>query len=457
MKALSPMDAMFLLAEHRRQPMHVAGLQLYTLPDGAPRGFAGEVVEQMRAHQQALPPYNQRAVFRGSWFWQEDGQFDLDHHFRHLSLPQPGRIRELLAMVSRLHGSLMDRSRPLWETNVVEGLHDGRFAIFSKVHHALFDGVAATREARKVLSEDPDERNMPPPWAKPRANRERGDAVFADPGSPLLALAKATRANYQIIPGAVRGLKDLLRKSRHDLTDATPYQAPPTMFNVRISSSRRFAAQSFSLARIKKVGKAAGATVNDIALAMCAGALREYLIAHDALPKHPLISMVPVSVRAVDGPEAGNQVAVILANLGTQIADPEERLRTILASTKRAKERVSQMSRLEQMGYSAAALSPMFATSLLGLDRFRPAFNVVISNVPGPTKPLYWNGAKLDESYPVSIPIDGQALNITLTSYCDHVAFGYTACRRSVPSMQRLLDFTEHALAELEAACGIRN
>lgn len=455
MKPLSPMDAMFLVMENRRQPMHVAGLQLFTLPDGAPPGFVGQMVEKMRAHQEPQPPYNQRLVFRGTWFWQDDEQFDLDHHFRHLSLPQPGRIRELLAMTSRLHGSLMDRSRPLWETNVIEGLHDGRFAMFSKVHHALFDGVAATREARKALSEDPDERDMPPPWARPRAPRERDDSLLADPDSPISALVKSLRMNYRIVPGAAHGLKDLLRRSRHDLTDATPYQAPPTMFNVRISSSRRFAAQSFSLARIKKVGKASGATINDIALAMCAGALREYLIAHNALPEQPLISMVPVSVRAADGPEGGNQVAVILANLATQIEDPAQRLETIVASTKRAKERASQMGRVEQMAYAAAALGPMAVTSLLGLDRVRPAFNIVISNVPGPTQRLYWNGARMDESYPVSIPIDGQALNITLTSYCDQVAFGYTACRRSVPGMQRLLNFTEHALAELEQASGV--
>lgn len=455
MKALSPMDALFLIAELRRQPMHVAGLQLYSVPQDAPRDFIGMMVDRMREFQQPEPPYDQRLVFRGNWFWQADDQFDLDYHLRHLSLPQPGRIRELLAMVSRLHSSLMDRSRPLWETNVIEGLHDGRFAVFSKVHHALFDGVAATREARKALSEDPGERDMPPPWARPRAPRERDDAVLADPDSPISALVKSLGVNYRILPGAVSGLKDLLRKSRHDPTDATPYQAPPTMFNVRISSSRRFAAQSFSLARIRKVGKASDATVNDVALAMCAGALREYLVVHDALPEQPLIAMVPVSVRAEDGPEGGNQVAVILANLATQIEDPAKRLETIVASTKRAKERMAQMSRLERMAYSAAALSPMVATSLLGLDRVRPAFNLVISNVPGPRQPLYWNGARLDESYPVSIPIDGQALNITLTSYCDQVAFGYTACRKSVPSMQRLLDFTENALVELERACGV--
>jgi diacylglycerol O-acyltransferase / wax synthase len=453
-KALSPMDAMFLIAELRRQPMHVGGLQLYSLPKDAPRDFIGQMVDKMREFQQPEPPYNQRLVFRGNWFWQDDDQFDLDYHLRHLSLPQPGRIRELLAMTSRLHGSLMDRSRPLWETNVIEGLHDGRFAIYSKVHHALFDGVAATMEARKSLSEDPDERNMPPPWARPRGERRQSDNADEQAGTPIDALVKSLKTNYRILPGAARGLKDLLSRSKGRV-EATPYQAPPTMFNVRISSSRRFAAQSFSLSRIKKVGKASGATLNDVALAMCAGALREYLIANNALPDKPLISMVPVSVRAADGPEGGNQVAVILANLATHIEDPAERLAAIVESTQRAKERMAQMGRLEQMAYAAAALSPMAVTSLLGLDRFRPAFNLVISNVPGPTKPLYWNGARLDESYPVSIPIDGQALNITLTSYCDNVAFGYTACRKSVPSMQRLLDFTENALAELEKACGI--
>lgn len=451
MKALSPQDALFMLLEQRRQPMHVAGLQLFTPPADAAPDFVSTLVEAMRAHQQPQSPYSLRPVFRGHWFWKEDEQFDLDHHFRYLSLPAPGRIRELLAMTSRLHGSLMDRSRPLWETNVIEGLADGRFAMFSKVHHAMFDGVAAVREARKSLSEDASERDMPPTWARPRAMRERSDDALAQAESPVGALLKVAGANYRILPGVASGLKDLLRRSRHDLSDATPYQAPPTMFNVRISSSRRFAAQSYSLARIKKVGKALGATVNDIALGMCAGALRQYLIAHEGLPEHPLIAMVPVSVRAADGKDGGNQVAVILANLATQIADPAERIRTIVASTKRAKERAGAQTAVEQMAYAAAALGPMAATSMLGLDRLRPAFNLVISNVPGPNKPLYLNGARLDESYPVSIPIDGQALNITLTSYCDQIAFGFIACRRSVPAMQRLLDFTEAALAELEA------
>ena len=456
MKLLAPMDAMFLIGEHRRQPMHVAGLQLFTLPDGAPPDFIRQMVESMRAYPSPVTPYDQRPVFRGAWLWQRDEQFDLDHHLRHLALPQPGRIRELLAIASRLHGSLMDRSRPLWEASVIEGMQDGRVAIFSKVHHALFDGVSAMRESRKALSRDPNERDMPPPWARPRLPRDPAGTAIGQPVSPLNALMQAMNVNYRMLPGAARGFGDLFRRSRLDPIEATPYQAPPTMFNTRISSSRRFAAQSYSLARMKAVGKASGATINDIALAMCAGALREYLIAHEALPNQSLVAMVPVSVRVAGGPEEGNQLSVILANLGTHIEDTGKRLETIIASTRRAKERMAEMTRVEQLAYALAALSPMPVTSILGLDFIRPAFNVVISNVPGPNEPLYWNGARLDESYPLSIPIDGQALNITLTSYCDQIAFGFTACRRSVPTMQRLLDFTEHALIELETTCGIK-
>ena len=454
MKMLSPTDALFLMAEHRRQPMHIAGLQIFALPDGAPKTFIRDLVKDMRRHSEPSPPYNQRPVFRGTWFWRDDDHFEIDHHVRHLSLPAPGRIRELLEMVSRLHSALMDRSRPLWEVSVIEGLADGRFAIYTKVHHSVFDGVSATLEVVRSLSEDPNQRAMPPVWARVPSRRKRSGALVP-PVGPVNALIHSMETNFRIVPGAVRGALDLLRRSRGKPADATPYQAPPTMFNVPISSSRRFAAQSYSLARIKAVAKAAGGTINDVALAMCSGAIRSYLESKDGLPKAPLISMVPVSVRAADSPEGGNQVSVILANLATHIVDPAERLQAVMASTRRAKDRMAKMSRVEQLAYAATGLSPMAVTSILGLDRIRPAFNVVISNVPGSKKPLYLNGAMLEETYPISIPIDGQALNITLTSYCDSVAFGYTACRRSVPNMQRLLDFTEQALSELEAAVGL--
>lgn len=452
MKALSPADAMFLMMEGRRQPMHVAGLQLFRPPVGAGKNFVTEFVDFLRTHEQPVAPFNLRPVLRfGRWYWVEDEHFDLEYHFRHSSLPNPGRIRELLTLVSRWHGGMMDRSRPLWEIHLVEGLRDKRFAMYGKVHHALFDGVAATKVTLNTLSPDVEEAGMPPPWAKPKPRRKRVHMEGAGI-HPIAALMQSMGENYRVLPGMAKGLWELVRSSNTDPLEAKPYQAPKSMFNTRVTSSRRFAAQSFSLERIRAVGKATGATINDVVLAICAGAMREYLKQNRALPKEPLIAMVPVSVRAADGPEDGNQVSLILANLATHIADPAKRLRQIVGSTKRAKAKLQQMTRIEQIAYAAASLSPMPVTMLLG-GRTRPPFNVVISNVPGPTEPLYWNGARLEEMYPVSIPIDGVALNITLTSYVDSIGFGYTACRRSVPSMQRLLDYTESSLKDLEKLC----
>jgi len=455
MKALAPADALFLLMEHRRQPMHVAGLQLFTPPEGASRKFVAELAEEARLHTEAEKPWNQRLRFRlGRWYWDEDEQFDLDHHLRHIALPKPGRIRELLAYVSHEHSGLMDRSRPMWEMHLIEGLPKGRFAAYSKLHHALVDGMSAMKVAQSFFDPDPETRGRPPLWAMPPAQRNRVTDSASAVANPIAALQSAIGVNSQAISGLWSGLKDLFGPGSD--TAVTPYQAPPTMFNVPISASRRFAADNYSMDRIKAVGKATGATLNDIVLAMCSGALREYLIMQNGLPNDPLIAMVPVSVRAADDPGGGNQVSVILANLATHIADPAHRLQTIVASTMAAKERMSQMSRIEQLAYAAGALSPVALTTALGYDKVHPPFNLVISNVPGPKQTMYWNGARLDEMYPLSIPIDGQAMNITLNSYDNNVNFGFTACSRNLPKMQRLLDFTEKALADLEIAAGLK-
>lgn len=454
MKPLSPTDAMFLWLEGRRQPMHVAGLQLYTPPAGAGFDFVQRLVEAWRDHTAPESPFDQRPRFRlGHWFWEPDGEFELEYHVRHSALPRPGRIRELLSLVSRLHGTLMDRTRPMWELHLIEGLSDGRLALYVKVHHALLDGVASMRLLQSVLSEDPSERR-PPIWAQKRRPRSQSTAETPSP-APLPGLVeRALRAGGEIMPGVSSGIRELVRSASLGEADAQPFHAPPTMFNVRISGSRRFAAQSYQLDRFKQLGKASGATVNDVTLAVCSGALRRYLLSHDALPDKPLIAMVPVSVRAADS-EGGNQVSMLLANLATNVADPAERLHRIVESTRLAKDRLSKMSRLERVAHAAAISAPMGASMVTGHARRRPIYNVVISNVPGPQQPLFLNGMRLDETYPVSIPIDYLALNITITGYAGQLGFGYVACRRSVPALQRMLDCTDDALAELESALGI--
>jgi diacylglycerol O-acyltransferase / wax synthase len=450
-KALSPTDAMFLWLEGRRQPMHVAGLQLYTPPAGAGDDFVRKIVDAWREHPRAVAPFDQYAHFRlGHYFWEEDADFELDYHLRHSALPRPGRIRELLSLISRLHGTLMDRSRPLWELNLIEGLADGRVAMFMKIHHAMFDGVAAMKMMQAVLSPDPEEQR-PPIWAQVLPRRER-TAELASPETTPGWLERALKVGAEIVPGLQSGLRELVREST-TAAHAQPFHAPPTMFNVRISGSRRFAGQSFALDRFKAIGKAASATVNDVTLAVCAGTLRRYLLANSALPDRPLIAMVPVSVRSEQ--EGGNQIAILLANLGTHLDDPLERLKLIVESTSLAKDQLGKMSRLERVAHAAAMSAPMGASMVTGHARRHPIYNVVISNVPGPKHALYLDGMRLDESYPVSIPVDYLALNITITGYGGDLAFGYVACRRSVPALQRMLDYTGEALAELEEALGL--
>lgn len=457
MKRLSPVDQLFLFLEKRQQPMHVAGLQLFSYPEGAKPGYVRELAESMRQYTSPSAPFNKRLVQKfGQTFWDTDKQFDLEHHFRHEALPKPGRIRELLTQVSAEHSNLLDRERPLWETHLIEGVRGKRFALYTKVHHSLVDGIATMRLGMRALSADPEERDLPPVWAqKPR---HRGRPAVPNPVDLASSMARLTAgASKQLatVPGVAREVYKSMRKAQRHPDHVSIFQAPESMLNQRITGSRRFAAQSYAMDRIKAIGRAFDCTVNDVVLAMCASALREYLISQNALPDRPLIAMVPLSLRR-DNSSDGNQVATILANLGTHIADPGNRLRVIHASVQEAKERCAQMSPEEILNYTALTLAPTGLNLMTGLAPKWQAFNVVISNVPGPKKPLYWNGARLEGMYPVSIVLDGIALNITLISYVDQIEFGLIACRRTLPSMQRLLDYLEMSIHELEIAAGIK-
>jgi diacylglycerol O-acyltransferase / wax synthase len=236
-----------------------------------------------------------------------------------------------------------------------------------------------------------------------------------------------------------------------------PFGAPRTMFNVPIGGARRVAAQSWSLDRIKSIKQAAGVTVNDVVLAMCAGALRHYLIEQNALPDEPLIAMVPVSLRSeAEADSGGNMTGVLLCNLATDSEDPAKRLDAINNSMRDNKKVFSQLPKMQALALSAMLMSPMALTLLPGfVSAVRPAFNIVISNVPGAREPLYWKGARLDGNYPLSIALDGQALNITLVNNAGNLDFGLVGCRRSVPHLQRLLGHLEDSLKELERAVGV--
>lgn len=455
MGLVSPVDLIFLMAEAGHQPMHVAGLQVFDMPDDAGPDYPSEL------YAQALAMPDVSALFRtrphrsmataGQWVWRVEPAIDLEHHVRHSALPRPGRVRELLALVSRLHSTRLDRSRPLWEAHLIEGLQDRQFAVYTKVHHALVDGVSATRIMQRSLTEDPDETGMFFPWARPMSSRAPSGGGLPN----VLGLASA----------ALHGAESLaelswtgLRAVEHGLREQAamlPYQAPRSMFNTPITAARRFAGEAWPLERIRGVAHAGSATVNDVVLAMCAGALRSYLLDLGALPDRPLVAMVPVSLRSKDdlSEETGNAVGAVLCNLGTHLADPLDRLELIKTSMQSSKDVLRGLSPLQVLIMSALTVSGLAMSPLYRVERrVPPPFNLIISNVPGSPRPLFWNRARLAGLYPLSIPLDGQAMNITVTSYAGDMAFGITGCRTSVPHLQRLLDDLEASLAELEKA-----
>lgn len=453
MKPLSPVDNAFLLLEQRQQPLHVGALSLFQPPPDAPPDFAYRIAERMRESQQAMPPFNRRLIRRaGIRFWEDAEDFDIAQHFVHLALPKPGRMRELLAMISRVHAAHLDRAYPLWRIYLIEGLEDGRIALYSKIHHALVDGVAGIRLLMKTMSPNREgSLVLAPPWeVRTRRSRTRTLPV----PDPAARSVTAIRALAREGVAGVRPIFQRLHETRRDQRQGHPdcvtgLQAPQTLLNGRITASRRFAAQSYSTARVKTIARKHGATSNDVILAMCGSALRKYLQDRNALPATPLIAAVPVSTRRDDG-TSGNEVAFALSHLGTHIADPVERLRSIKSCMDYNKRALKSLNGGQLLAYEGMLFAPGVFSLLTGLGRERTIVNVVISHVPGPRTDLYWQGCRLEGLYPVSMIINRIALNITLVSRRDTIDVGLIGCRKTVPHMQYLLTYIEEALNELD-------
>ncbi|MFC9790833.1 wax ester/triacylglycerol synthase family O-acyltransferase [Rhodococcus sp. NPDC127528] len=463
---MSPADSMFLLGESREHPMHVGGLAVFEPPEDADARDVRAMLDAALARGEVAPLLCRRAARSvtslGQWGWESDTEVDLGHHVRHSALAAPGGIAELMDLVSRLHAGLLDRSRPLWEVHLIEGLADGRFAVYMKIHHALADGVSAMKLLRSALSEDPDKRAMPAPWEPLVREQERHLAVVGAPSpggaNPLDVPAAVLRAVGGAV-GEVAGLLPVLAgtvdRALHNRGGALSLSAPRSMLNVPIGGARRFAARSWPLERLRLVAKHADATVNDVVLAMCSGALRTFMAALGALPDDPLIAMVPVSLRGENrDAERGNAIGMLSCNLATHLDDPTRRLETVRDFMTEGKDAMAALSRGQVLAASALGAVPL-ALGMYGIGGpVRPP-NVMISNVPGPQAPLYWNGARMTALYPLSLPVDGQALNITCTSTGDEIAFGLTGCRRSVPPLAPLLGHLDDELGALERAVGL--
>lgn len=469
MRQLSGLDSSFLNLEHAKAPLHVGSL--ITLdPSGSSDHGYDRLIKNIRERLHLVPPFRWRLATTPFGvdhpYWVDDPDFDVEYHVRRIAVPPPGDDHTLAEIVARIHARPLDRTRPLWELYLIEGLADGQTAVYSKVHHAAIDGVSGSELLTVLLDFESD---PPPAEPAPPMTADRDPGVLTQAGWVAKGLAKqplrvgraaARSAGALPLLGrmAERSMPDVLRnrKSEGLLSKPQP-QAPATPFNHQLSPHRRFAFGSMSLDTIKEIKNVHGCKLNDVVMAISAGALRTYLLRHDALPDVPLQAMVPISVRTEsESGQAGNAVNAMIATVATHVEDPLERLRESSSSMDVAKTGnalpVSILRDVTQFATPALAASAMRTiTRLNWAERVRTPFNVVISNVPGPPVPLYYAGAKMTGIFPVSAVFDGLGLNITVFSYLDKLQFGLVADRDMVPDLWDMMD-DFHAELETLAA-----
>jgi diacylglycerol O-acyltransferase len=451
-RRLSPLDIAFLQMETPEAPSHVGGLQIFEIPEG----YKGSFVADLKARLEVIPagePFNLKLNPKGLPFafptWIADNNFDIDFHLRHSALPAPGHMDELMKLVSRLHARLLDRTRPLWEMYLIEGLEGNRFGIYTKIHHALVDGVGGMRLMDNSLSRTPGDSDIRALWSVEEIEKRARIKLSMTDGA--IKTAKSLMGPLRSLPQAMRALA-LPGKTEA----AIAFKTSKAVFNGHITASRRFAVQSLPLDEAKRIGSVLGHTVNDMFLAMSATALRRYLAEKGQTTALPLTATVPVSIQVQGAAKQGNQITYIAVNLCTNISDPLERMSAIGRSAAAAKRDMSALTRnavqtLAVAAQSAAALINVFHLS----DFVKPPANLVLSNVPGPRETLYLMGAKVVGSYPMSILMDGQALNITLCSQGGRLDFGILGCRNAMPDIELLAQYVGDAFEELkELAAG---
>ncbi|GAA3446711.1 WS/DGAT/MGAT family O-acyltransferase [Planomonospora venezuelensis] len=472
MRQLSAVDAQFLNFETSTNVANIAGLAI--LDGGLTRG---DLLSLLARRLHAAAPLRQRLVAVPLGidrpYWAEESRIDLDYHVRELALPAPGSDEQLGEQVARVHARRLDRRRPLWEMYLIHGLEGDRMALYTKVHHAAVDGITGADVLAALLDASPEPSELP---HRPAAGQEerigtremlaRGVArAVANPVNTVRFLAGAVPHLDEIpvvsqVPGA--GLVSrLTRGLAHRLTGGTevpalPRLVPPrTPFSGKVTGHRRFAFTALPLADVKQVKNAFGVTVNDVVMTVCAGALRQWLLKHDALPGRPLVAGVPFSLRTPGDQGGGNQVTIMITTLATQIADPVERLHAVRDAMKRIKDRSSLAPArwLQQVSdLMPAALTGLAARAAFALAAETPGpINLVISNVPGPQIPLYVCGARLLSYHPVSVITDASGgVNITVFSYDGSLDVGVVACREMVPDVWALADGLRDALTELK-------
>ncbi len=462
MKRLSALDALFLYMESPETPMHVASVTIFK-----PASPRDDLFARFREHTAArldlLPSYRRRleptplGIDHPAWVVED--KLDLDYHIRHAALPKPGGMEELRALIAQLHAVPLDRARPLWEYTFIEGLEDGAFAVYIKVHHCAMDGVAGMATLGVVYDFAPgaEHESLPerivPPDAEPSDVIELTSTAIGD------FVRQGWRA-VTSLPGVARALTKAAPHFGRDARFLYSYvkDMPRTPFNSAISGHRVYATSSLPLPDVRALAKSRGVTINDVVLALCAGALRRYLAEHAALPEKPLTAGMPASLRPFGNAQLDNQVVFTLSRLPTDVAEPLPRLAAARAAGQEAKDLFADMRDLVTTNVSILG-APLVVMGLARLwagaraaNYVWPFFNVIVSNVPGPRQTMYCVGAPATHYFPVSIPFHGCALNITVQSYLDQLDFGLVACSETVPDAQRIAEFVAEDFAAMRKA-----
>jgi len=468
MERLSGLDASFLYLETPSLHMHVSMAAMFD-PSSVPGGYSFAKLRDLVASRLVLAPVFRRRLmevpFRlGHPYWVDDPDFDIDYHIRRAAVPAPGGIGELAAFVGDVCSRQLDRSKPLWEMHIVEGLADGRIAMVTKIHHATIDGVSGAELLAQLFDLEAD----PPPRPAPTQPQDHGEARLpTDAQLVAQALAARLARPVEIVRLAWRTGRAVLdvRRVRQASTTtpaALPLTTPRTSLNAAVTPHRKVAFASIGLEDVKRLKRHLGCTVNDVVLAVCAGALRRYLAGRGELPDEPLVATVPVSVRpGTEHVRGSNKVSAMWVGLPCAVDDPLERVRLVHEGTKGAKEEHQALGADVLLNWAEHATPNVFAaaarayTRLRLADRHRPIHSLVISNVPGPDFPLYLAGAELVAGFPLGPVMDGAGLNVTVMSYRGVLNWGLMACAETVAGVWDIAAAIPAALDELLAAAGL--
>lgn len=453
--AMSLQDAGMIWAASRERPMHVGGFIVLRMPRGAREDYVCRLVRSLKRHPITATPWNYRLGRHASGLipvWEAVKGADPAAHVVHHALPFPRRATELAALVARLHSQPLDMSRPPWEYHVIEGLTGRRFAIYLKVHHALFDGASGIRAFVQGVSEDPAAA-VRPVWTSPRRRLNAAPSHEAEaPKDAAQHVLDTLRQVYSELPALYAALARLAKAGGgKDAHLIAPYSGPHSVLNEPVTQSRSVAARKLSLPRIRTVARRTGTTINDILLAVCGGAMRRYLLERGALPTKSLTAGVPVSLPSAGTHASGNEVGLICASLGSNLKDPLRRLRAIARTTVAGKQHLQAIPSQLRTAYLLLIVLPGFVYSLLP-SLGKPISNIAVANMVGPKEPLYLNGALLEEVYPMSVLNGGCSLNISCVSYKDGLYFGLVACPDVIPQIERLALYLHDAFRELETA-----